>query len=462
MFARVALRQGRRRLVAASTRSARSSSPTALAERSRRSPRPRPRRRREWTRLTISPPKGRPAVVELLAQVDGLVERLPGRAGDDQERACRSAPSSSSTRSARSRKPPTIPDIAAKNSERSWIRSVPVSRLSTRVDDREAASGDLHPEAGRPDEEADRAALDEMDQPARARRGSRARCGGRRVEDEQVVLAVLAELVELLHRHVLLRARERAGDLLVDAVAEDRARGTPRRARAATTSSNVAFASSIVAQSSPPPGSTPAALEERRVDAELIVAELVQPERVGKPLGGVDRQHGDLAAAGGHAGRDRGRGRRLADPAGADADADRRARRGCPRSWSLIASSRRARRARPARTPASKRKGSSVTGAVASRLEAAELLALRCAAAPPRRAPRERRRDGRRLVGAAAAIASPARRREALRAEPVDEDGGRSRSRPAVASRESTARAAIDSFTAISSAARRSTTPVRS
>ena len=43
----------------------------------------------------------------------------------------------------------------------------------------------------------------------------------RRVDDDEVEVALLVQLVELLHRHVLLRARERAGDVAVEAVVED-------------------------------------------------------------------------------------------------------------------------------------------------------------------------------------------------------------------------------------------------
>ena len=45
--------------------------------------------------------------------------------------------------------------------------------------------------------------------------------GRRRVDDDQVEAALLVQLVELLHRHVLLRARERAGDVAVEAVRQD-------------------------------------------------------------------------------------------------------------------------------------------------------------------------------------------------------------------------------------------------
>ena len=75
--------------------------------------------------------------------------------------------------------------------------------------------------------------------------------GGRRVEHEQVVAALLVQLVELLHRHVLLRAGHRVRELLVDAVREH---GVARRASGAChsiSSSKVRLASSIIAHSSP-------------------------------------------------------------------------------------------------------------------------------------------------------------------------------------------------------------------
>ena len=46
----------------------------------------------------------------------------------------------------------------------------------------------------------------------------------RRVDDDDVELLGVDELVELLHRHVLLGARQRAGQVLVERLAEDRLR----------------------------------------------------------------------------------------------------------------------------------------------------------------------------------------------------------------------------------------------
>ncbi len=62
------------------------------------------------------------------------------------------------------------------------------------------------------------------------------------------------------------------------------------------TSSKVCLESSIIAQSSPPVELDPGLGEERRVDLALGVAEFRQAQRVGQPLRGVDRQHGDALA----------------------------------------------------------------------------------------------------------------------------------------------------------------------
>ena len=53
----------------------------------------------------------------------------------------------------------------------------------------------------------------------------------RRVDDDEVEAALLVQLVELLHRHVLLRARQRAGDVAVEAVLEDALAPARRRPR---------------------------------------------------------------------------------------------------------------------------------------------------------------------------------------------------------------------------------------
>ena len=58
-----------------------------------------------------------------------------------------------------------------------------------------------------------------------SRRGASSRSSalrvGRRVDDHHVELLGVDQLVELLHGHVLLRARERAGEILVEPVGQD-------------------------------------------------------------------------------------------------------------------------------------------------------------------------------------------------------------------------------------------------
>jgi hypothetical protein len=57
-------------------------------------------------------------------------------------------------------------------------------------------------------------------EPARAS-GSQSVTGQGRVDHGEVEPAAVVELAQLLHRHVLLRAREGAGDVAVEAVLED-------------------------------------------------------------------------------------------------------------------------------------------------------------------------------------------------------------------------------------------------
>ena len=84
-------------------------------------------------------------------------------------------------------------------------------------------------------------------------------------------------------------------------------------ARRSISASKVRLESSIIAHSSP----SNVALDEPR-----LVAQLLEPQRVGEPPRGVDRHHGDLQPALGHAHRDRrGRGG-LAHAPGAGADHD--------------------------------------------------------------------------------------------------------------------------------------------
>src|ERR1700709_1270103 len=102
-----------------------------------------------------------------------------------------------------------------------------------------------------------------------------------------------------------------------------RSRDSSSGAWRATRSSNVAFGSSIIAHSSPfisTPCCSKSFGSTRR--GGLAAPPSRTPEGVGQPFRRIDRQHADLHSAFGQPGRDRRRGGRLADPAGARADDD--------------------------------------------------------------------------------------------------------------------------------------------
>jgi hypothetical protein len=142
-----------------------------------------------------------------------------------------------------------------------------------------------------------------------SRKSSALRLGGVEVE-----VALEVELVELGHRGELLRARDRARELLVDPVVEDLVAGL-RVGREAL--DDVVERALGVEHHRPE-----LAVERERLDLAGVVPELLEAEGVGQALGRVDRHDGDLEAAGGHAQRDGGRRGRLADPARSGADAD--------------------------------------------------------------------------------------------------------------------------------------------
>ncbi len=144
----------------------------------------------------------------------------------------------------------------------------------------------------------------------------------RRVDDDEVEVALVVQLVQLLHRHVFLRAAERAGDVAVEGVVEDALRLlSVDAALRATSRSNVDFVSSISAESRPPGAASPVG-PRAAVDLGRIVGEVLDAERVGEPARGIDRHHARVPAAARAFERDHGRGRRLADAAGAATDDD--------------------------------------------------------------------------------------------------------------------------------------------
>ena len=190
-----------------------------------------------------------------------------------------------------------------------------------REDNARAAPDDAHAEVGGPEEHLERAALEEVGQAVGRVEEVQRVARGRRVEHEQVEAALLVELVELGDRRELLRARHGVGELLVDAVGEHLVARALVRGQALDQLVERALG---VEHHRPELAPELEAVlgEDLLLDAAGPVVERLEAERVGEPLRGVDRHHRDALAAGGHAHRDRRRGGRLADPAGAAADAD--------------------------------------------------------------------------------------------------------------------------------------------
>ena len=247
--------------------------------------------------------------------------------------------------------------------ERAEERDDVVDRL--RADDtRDRAQERLHRDARDPQvrarrhhQHAEDAVVEEAEQaPGRVEEVERV-AGRRRVDDDEVEVAVVVELVQLLHRHVLLRAAERAGDVAVEAVVEDAlapGRSSPRCA--VTSWSNVDFVSSISAESVPPGSARAVVVPASRGRSRCGVSESVSsPSASASRLAGsIVTTHGVAALPRAFEREHRG-GRRLADAAAAAADQRRGAR-----ATSALGSSDAARRRHSALDPARERVGERV------------------------------------------------------------------------------------------------------
>ena len=176
------------------------------------------------------------------------------------------------------------------------------------------------PRAGARSSRTNRPSRNDDSRSGASRKSSADRDGGR-VDDDQVVgpgrLGVPLELAELLHRHVLLRARERARQRDVEGVLEDLL-GLLR--------GGLALHDLVEG---------PLHVQHHRVEAAAVVGgaadaddrprgvvERLDAHRLGQPAGRVDGEDHDLPAAlGGPERQRRGRGG-LADAARAAADDD--------------------------------------------------------------------------------------------------------------------------------------------
>ena len=232
----------------------------------------------------------------------------------------RRSDSSRPTDSDRSTNPSYIDWKRMKNSEMSARNSVPEDPVGDLV---EGLGG--HVDQARPvgdDQPAQQAGGEEVGHPLGGVEEVEGVAGGRGVHHDEVVVALRVDLVEPLHGDVVVALDEAAGDVLVERVGQDlvpglRVGGVPADQRVPRLL-GVEHGRPQLAPRLDPGG--PEGLVGHPV---LGVADPVEAEGVGQPLGRVDGEHQHLAAVadGGH---DRRGGRRggLAHPPGPAGDDD--------------------------------------------------------------------------------------------------------------------------------------------
>ena len=141
----------------------------------------------------------------------------------------RGSPSSASTSSARATKPFSIAWNSTKKSAMSLQEAAaehPVGDLVERLRGHRE-----QPRAVRHGEPAQQPAAEELDHPRRRVEHGQGVARRRRVDDDEVVLARRVEVVQLLHREVVVAVHEAAGDVLVQRVGRAPRRAPRRRAR---------------------------------------------------------------------------------------------------------------------------------------------------------------------------------------------------------------------------------------
>ncbi len=181
------------------------------------------------TRLTISPPNGIPRSRSLPRKK--IASSTGSRSGEVTMRnVVAGSASSALTPAARSRKPSIRPPARGRTTLRSWSRSTPVTRLSTQKTTLVPRPMTFAARPRRREEQPQRAALEEAGQPVRRVEEVERVARRRRVEHEHVEAPGAVQLVELGDRRELLRAGDRARELLVDPVVEDLVARRARRA----------------------------------------------------------------------------------------------------------------------------------------------------------------------------------------------------------------------------------------
>ena len=161
-----------------------------------------------------------PRLAQLAVEEDRLLDRVVLRRGDDQERRRRVLEQRADPLGALGE---AVDQPAERAEEHRQVLEQVDARdpLQQREHHAGAAPDDLAADPRRPQEHPDRAALEEAGQPPRRVEEVERVARRRRVEHQQVVVALLVELEQLRDRGELLRAGDRAGELLVDPVLED-------------------------------------------------------------------------------------------------------------------------------------------------------------------------------------------------------------------------------------------------
>ncbi len=174
---------------------------------------------------------------------------------------------------------------------------------------------------GRMQQDLHEPAVEELDEPSRRFEEVERVLRGRRVDDDQVEIAPLRQFEDLLHRRVLGAARERVGDVLIDAVAEDALASFLGVGEARDQFVEGAF--HVEHQRSEPSLGRHAQRGEALArEIGRLVAEFGDAERVGETARRVDRQHGRAAPEARAREREAGGERGLADATRADAHDD--------------------------------------------------------------------------------------------------------------------------------------------
>ena len=189
-----------------------------------------PSPKRGCMRFTTRARTAMPPSASRSAKYVGLLDRVAPRRRPRARTRSPASASSSSTLPARSRKPaPCLRTPGRTRSRRRPPRRRRPSRPCAGTPARRRCTAFTTPRVGRHQDAVEAVVEEAGEPPRRVEEVERVAVGGVSTTTRSKSRLVV-QLVELLHRHVLLRAREGAGDVAVEAVGEDALRPARRRA----------------------------------------------------------------------------------------------------------------------------------------------------------------------------------------------------------------------------------------